>query len=93
MAANKSQAFIVFILNANVNEKDLQVAVWLIVDLTLLLRANHNYGIEMFIHGKQAFISLPKLRRKSLCYTSLPGMLDSLRRLHKYRGRTVRKRF
>ena len=40
MAANRSQVLIAYILNANVNEKDLHFAVVIgIVGLTLLLRA------------------------------------------------------
>ena len=92
MAANKSQAFIAFILNANVNEKDLHVAVLLIVDLTLLLRATRMVLICSSTVNKRSYF-YQKLENRCVIYTSLSGMLDSLRRLHKYRGRTVRKRF
>ena len=66
MVANKSQAFITFTLNANVNENELYVAVLLIVDLTLLWR--QMYGINMVVHGKQAFISLPNVTIKSVLH-------------------------
>ena len=60
MVANKSHAFIAFILkNANVNKKDLHVST-----------ESQTCGIDMFVHGKQVCISLPKVSRISLCYTS-----------------------
>ena len=65
MVANKSQALIGYILNAKMNEKDLHVAV-LSGRVDLTPTESQMCGINMFVHGKQAFICLPKVSRKSL---------------------------
>ena len=57
MAANKSQAFITYILNVKVNEKDLHVAVLSgIVDLTLLLRAKCVVSICSSTVNKRSYV-------------------------------------
>ena len=74
MAANKSQAFIAFILNANVNEEDLHVAVLfkLIVDLTLLLRATRMVSICSFTVNKRSYF-YQKLENRCVIYTIFQG--------------------
>ena len=56
MVANKTQAFIMFILNANMNEKDLHVAVLLIIELTLVLRAKHMVSICSSTVNKHSYL-------------------------------------
>ena len=57
MVANKSHALIAFILNINVNEKDLRAVVLIgIVDLTLLLRAKHVVSICSSTVNKHSYL-------------------------------------
>ena len=57
MAVNTSHTLIAFILNVNVNKKDLRVAVLIgIVDLTLLLRAKHVVSICLSTVNKHSYL-------------------------------------
>ena len=72
-------------LNAIVNELDLRVAILGSIQSMGYDSPTESQisAIEKFVCGYDIFISLPTGSGKSLCYASLPGVFDRLRRLIK----------
>ena len=83
--SNSGGVLVVPRLNAIVNELDLRVAILGSIQSMGYDSPTESQisAIEKFVRGYDIFISLPTGSGKSLCYASLPGVFDRLRRLIK----------
>ena len=69
-------------LNALVRQADLHIAILEAIQKIGYDRPSENQALAInhFVRGNDVFISLPTGSGKSLCYASIPGVFDSLKR-------------
>ena len=69
-------------LNALVRQADLHIAILEAIQKMGYDRPSDNQALAInhFVRGNDVFISLPTGSGKSLCYASVPGVFDSLKR-------------
>ena len=85
MAESKSDVLIVPRLNAIVNELDLRAAILGSIQYMGYDSPTESQksSIDTFVRGNDVFVSLPTGGGQSLCYASLLGVFDRLRRVIK----------
>lgn len=69
-------------LNALVRQSDLRIAILEAIQKMGYDRPSENQALAInhFVRGNDVFICLPTGSGKSLCYASIPGVFDSLKR-------------